>query len=287
MSLGIGSVTGSRAGERLGRGRGVGGAHCRGWIRVLPGNSTGLRLAAFLCCVFGAFRQIPVAPSGASLLCLTAHPCRAFGASLPFSPGKVVVVRVAEGSGVALGVGAWWACGQGSAGSLAGEQAGPTAGDRFGIFRGILPCFAFRRFPVCRAGRSRPCFPALPGCAPGRSMLRLRRFPAFRSGEGGGGAERWGVRVGFGGRGFAGSRAWEHLRRGVGVGGARGRGPRLGMGSEFFGTFNHSTPCGVLLLGLPANPGRAFQRFPAVPYGRSLPLFRRFPAVGWLGWEIG
>ena len=77
--------------------------------------------------------------------------------------------------------------------------------------------------------------------------------------------------------------AGERLWRGRGVGGAHGRGagggPRQGMGSGFFGEFNQAAPCGVSLSGVPADPGRAFQRFPAVPHGTSLSPLRRLPAL--------
>ena len=84
------------AGERA-RARG------RGGVRVFSANSIKLHFAAFLC---RASRQIPAAPSSAPLLYLTAHPCRACGALLPFGSGKVAVVRGGGASGVAWGVGA-------------------------------------------------------------------------------------------------------------------------------------------------------------------------------------
>ena len=121
-----GEWAGPTAGERV-------GARGRGWVRDFSGNSTRLRLAAFLC---RASRQIPAALSSASLLCLTAHPSRPFGGSLPFGPGKVAVVRGGGVSGVALGVGASRARGQGNACSVALEWAGPTAGEGVGA-RGI------------------------------------------------------------------------------------------------------------------------------------------------------
>ena len=85
----------------------------------------------FLC---RASWQIPVAPSGASLLCLTAPPYRAFGASLPFGLGKVV--RCGGASGVVLAAGAWWARGHENAWGVAGEWAEPKAGERAGA-RGV------------------------------------------------------------------------------------------------------------------------------------------------------
>ena len=208
-------------------------ARGRGWVRVLPGNSTELRRPAFLC---RASRQIPAALSSVSLLCLTAHPCRAFGASLPFSLGKVAVMQVAGFSEVALG-------GRGVAGSWAGERlrrgrewAGPTAGERaeargrgwvrvlsgnstglrlaaflccvFGVFRQD-PCRAFRRFLAVPYGPS---------------MSRLRRFPALQSGEGGGSAGGGGFRGGFGGRGVVGLRTGKRRQLGRGAGGAHCRG---------------------------------------------------------------
>ena len=47
------------------------------------------------------------------------------------------------------------------------------------------------------------------------------------------------------------------------------RGPRHRVGSGFSGELNHTSPCGVSLPGLPADPGSAFQRFPAMPHGTS------------------
>ena len=74
------------AGERrVFEGSGRRGLARRGWVRVFSGNSTGLRLPAFLC---RAFRQILAALSNASLLYLTAHPCYPFGFSLPSGRGR-------------------------------------------------------------------------------------------------------------------------------------------------------------------------------------------------------
>ena len=55
-----------------------------------------------------------------------------------------------------------------------------------------------------------------------------------------------------------------------------GRGPAAWDGFGFFGEINEAAPCGVSLPGLPADPGRAFQRFPALPHGTSL---LRLPAL--------
>ena len=109
-----GEWAGATAGERaMARGR--------GWVWDFLGNSTRLRLAAFLCC---AFRHNPTPP---------------FGASLPFGPGKVARGGGAgrRGFGVSLGVRALRVLGHGNAWGAAGEWAGPTAWDGFGIFRGI------------------------------------------------------------------------------------------------------------------------------------------------------
>ena len=72
-----------------GSGRGPAqGSGLRAWsgFGIFPGNSTRLRLAPFLC---RAFRRIPSALFSAFLLCLMAHPYRAFGAALQFGSGKV------------------------------------------------------------------------------------------------------------------------------------------------------------------------------------------------------
>ena len=75
IGFGCWGVAGSRARERLWRGRGVGKAHSMKWLRDFSGNSTRLRLEAFLC---RALQQFPTVPFGASLLCPRAHPCRVF-----------------------------------------------------------------------------------------------------------------------------------------------------------------------------------------------------------------
>ncbi len=154
--LGGRGVAGLRAWERLRRGMGVGGAHgggaarARGMkgVRVFSGNSIKLHFAAFLC---RASRQIPAAPSSAPLLYLTAHPCRACGALLPFGSGKVAVVRGGGASGVAWGVGALRACGHGNACG--------TAGGGFGVFSGNSTML-----------RLRPISAALPRCTFGSSL---------------------------------------------------------------------------------------------------------------------
>ena len=96
-----------------------------------------------------------------------------------------------------------------------------------------------------------------------------------------------GVRGGFGRRGVVGLRAGERLWRGVGVGGAHGRGagagPQKGVDSGFCGEFKQAVPSGVSLSGLPADPGRVFQRFPAVPPAR---LWYAFGAPLPFGWGL-
>ena len=60
-----------------------------------------------------------------------------------------------------------------------------------------------------------------------------------------------------------------------------GRGPRQGSGLRpaagvrfgFSGEFSQAAPCDVSLSGLPADPGRTFERFPAVPHGTSILCF--------------
>jgi len=56
-----------------------------------------------------------------------------------------------------------------------------------------------------------------------------------------------------------------------------GGGPRHEVGSGFSGEFNQASPSGVPLSGLPADPGRAFQRFPAVPHRTSMIRLRLLP----------
>ena len=178
--------------------------------------------------------------------------------------------------------GALWARGQGNACGVAwewtrapgrGAGGGPRQGMGSGFFRGIQPdcalrfslpglpanhCWAFQRFRAVPHGTSLP---------------RLRRCPALRLGvmaRGGGDSEcLWesGVLRACG-HGSAYGAAWEWA--GV-TAGERAYGPRPGMGSGFSGEFNQTEPCGVSLLGLPADLCRAFQRFPALPHGTSMP----------------
>ena len=141
-------------------------------------------LVAFPC---RAFRQIPASLSTASLLCLTEHPCgaflrspvvppaypcRAFGAFLPFGPGKV-----ARGWRTAAGVPEIpWAqvvLGNPRCRGLVGMEA-PVARQGSGGGRGMGWVRVF-------AGNSiRLRLPVFPCFTPGTSMPRLRRFPALR-----------------------------------------------------------------------------------------------------------
>ena len=142
-------------------------ARGRGWVRVLPGNSTELRRPAFLCRVS---RQTPAALSSVSLRCLTAYPCRAFGASLPFGPQKVAVVRDGGMSGVALTAGALQARGHRSACGAAWEWAGPTAGER-----AETRSVGWIRF--FSANSTMPLLPALFRRVCGLSLLRSGELP--------------------------------------------------------------------------------------------------------------
>jgi len=154
-----GARHGSGRSLRQGSGRGPGAGDGFG---DFSGNSTRLRLAAFLC---RASRQIPAALSSAFLPCLMAHrwsafrrshamppayPCRALGAPLPFGPGKLVVVRwrgVVGGSGCLGGI-------RGVAGSRAGG-AGGVAGDGFGVCSGNSTGLRPAAF-LCRVSRPIP-----------------------------------------------------------------------------------------------------------------------------------
>ena len=138
--------------------------------------------------------------------------------------------------------GALRARGQGSACGASWERAEPAAGDEFGIFRGIDPMLRLLPLPCSIPGRSRP---------------RLRRTAALWLEEVA--LESEDFRLSLGGRGVDGS----------GQGNARG----MGWVRVFPGEFNQAAPCVVSLPGLPADPGRAFQRFPAVPHGTSILCF--------------
>ena len=170
---------------------------------VFLGNSTRLRLAAFLC---RSSRQISAALSSVSLLCLTAHPCRAFGASLPFSLGKVAVMQVAGFSEVALG-------GRGVAGSWAGERlrrgrewAGPTAGERaeargrgwVRVLSGNSTGLRLAAFLCCVFGAFRQSYAVI-------WVTRANQAARFSG-------------VALGGQGVVGLRARARLRRGRGAG---------------------------------------------------------------------
>ena len=140
----------------------------------------------------------------------------------------------------------------------------------FGECNQASPCGVSLSGVPAEPGRAFQRFPAVPHRT---SLIRLRRLPVFRSGEGDGGAGRRGFRAVFGGRGLADR----------GVGGAHGRGAgggvRQGVRSGFFGDLNHASPCGVSLPGLATDSCRVFQRFLAVPHGTSLPRLRRCPAL--------
>jgi len=150
-------------------GRGAGGGAVGDGFGIFTGNSTRLRLAVFLC---RAFRQIPAALSSASVLCLTAHPCRAFQR---FPALRLRVVAWGGGdSGCLWESGVSRARGHGNAGGAAWEWAEPAAGERsmsrdrrwvrdFSGNSTMLRLLAF----LCRASRQIPLprFPALRCCA--------------------------------------------------------------------------------------------------------------------------
>ena len=123
------------------------------------------RLPAFPCLTA---RQIPAALSSASRLC--PRQIDAAPSALP-----CLSVRGRWRWCGAVGCPGWlwrsglcWLAGMGAPaarrGSGRGPRPGPAAGDGFGIFRYIQPCYALRRFTVGPSGRSLPRFPALPCC---------------------------------------------------------------------------------------------------------------------------
>ena len=135
-----------------------------------------------------AFQRFPAVPP--------ADRCCAFGASLPFGPGKVAVVRSGGVSGLALEVGALLARGHGSTCGAAWEWAGPAAGARgwgwvrnFSVHSTMLRLAAF----YCRAFRQ------IPSALSSASLLYLMADPCRSSGA----SLRW---VGWGGK--LGERGW-------------------------------------------------------------------------------
>ena len=151
-----------------------------------------------------ALRRFSAGPRGRSLPrfssacppCLTAHPCGAFrrshvvlpayprcafGAFLPFGPGKVArgwrsAAGVPEIPRARVVLGNPGYCGLAVMGAPAARQGSgqgprrrsvlrPAAGDGFEIFRGTQLWFALWRFSVGPFGRFLPRFPALPCCS--------------------------------------------------------------------------------------------------------------------------
>jgi|GEM_PF-2929260 len=236
-------------------------------------------LVAFPC---RAFRQIPASLSTASLLCLTADPCRAFGAFLPFGPGKVAKGwRTAAGvpeiprARVVLGnPGCRGLVGMEALTARQGSQRGPAARDGFGFLRGIQPGFAFRCFSAGPPRRSRRRFAALLCCTSRHSRTMPSALPCAAAW--GDSAERWESGVSRArGHGSADGAAGERA-------GARGRG---GV-RDFSG---NST-----MVGLVAFLCRAFRQISAALSNTSLLCLTAHPcyAIGGFlrfssGWRRG
>ena len=184
------------------------------------------------------------APWGVSLLCLSAHPCYAPG-HIHASPSAPICwachvsscaprrsddlplayTRPFASACLRFCSGRREPAGMGAPAARQGSGRGPAAWGGFGVFRGVQPGFAFRRSSVGPSGRSRPRFPALPGCTsrhihtllsgaslpyPRHFPAAFRGFPALRLGSM---AKGGFVRV----RGATGWRAGEGLRCGWGV----------------------------------------------------------------------
>ena len=134
-----------------------------------------------------AFRRFSVGPLGRSRPRVSALPCSSLG----------VVVRGGGGSGYLGGSGAQGARGQGNACGVVGEWARARGrGGGFGIFLGIQPCCALRRFS------------ALSSACPGSACRAC-----LNSGAGGGGVSGGGL-VGSGSIGVDGSQG--KLAAGIG-----------------------------------------------------------------------
>ena len=145
----------------------------RGWVRDFSGNSTMVRLVAFLC---RSFRQISAALSSASLLFLTAYPSGAFrrfhavpqtihatpcGASLRFgsgwSRGAAGGFGVSWGIRGVAGLRAWeslWR-GRGVGGARSMEWVRFFSVDSTRLCLPVLPCCASRHIHV--APSALPC----------------------------------------------------------------------------------------------------------------------------------
>jgi len=145
-------VVGSRARERLRRGRGVGGAHGGGaGAGPAVGGEVGFFGGWSPCC---AFRRIHAMPS--------AHSCRAFGVSLRFDSGwwrGAVGVRGVFGDAVGYGLAgrgtpaAW----QGSGRSpRRGSGRGPAEWGGVGFFWWIDPMLRLLALPCCFFGAPLP-----------------------------------------------------------------------------------------------------------------------------------
>ena len=183
------------------------------------------------------------APWGVSLLCLSAHPCYAPG-HIHASPSAPICwachvsscaprrsddlplayTRPFASACLRFCSGRREPAGMGAPAARQGSGRGPAAWGGFGVFRGVQPGFAFRRSSVGPSGRSRPRFPALPGCA----SPHIHDTPSAPPCLSVGGRWRWSGAAGcsgcLGGRGVTGSWAWERLWRGMGVCGAYGGG---------------------------------------------------------------
>ncbi len=217
--LGIRGIAGSRAGERLWHGMGVGGVHGRGAgggprqgvgggmrhavgsgffgefkpdcaLRRFSGGSSGRTLPGFPALLRCASRHIQAAPPGALMPC--PRPIHAAPLALPFPSvrgrwrgwwrGAAGVPEITGGSGGLGHPGRYGLAGRGTPAAWQGSGRGPAAGLGFVFLREIRPDCAFRRFSAGPPGRSLPRFPAPPCSAPGPLMLALPTPPGCTSG---------------------------------------------------------------------------------------------------------
>jgi len=144
-----------------------------------------------------------------------------------------------------------------------------------GNFLSGLPadlCRAFQHFRAVPHGTSLRRLPALPCCAPGRSMSRLWRFPALGSGEGGGGGGNPGSFGGLRRYGLPGMGA-PVARQGSGRSPAAWDGFGIFQGIQFMLRLP-ALFCGACGLSLRRSHALCLRPIRAVPFGASLGFAR-------------